>query len=60
MSLKTVHLRSLFQLNPPDCYQFDLQVSTADGTCVACSSDTPLPQKSVVHELFTARCYAVS
>jgi len=26
MSLKTVHLRALSQLNPPDCYQFDLQV----------------------------------
>jgi len=27
MSLKTVHLRSLSQLNPPDCFQFDLQVN---------------------------------
>lgn len=27
MSLKTVHLRSLSQLNPPDCYLFDLRIT---------------------------------
>lgn len=34
MSLKTVHLRALSQLTPPDCYLFDLEVSFEAVWCV--------------------------